>query len=326
MSFPRGLARISVPIAVALLSAEARAQEAPAPIDSSSAPTPPRSDNAPTGPQIGKTDRPGFGQDEGDAPREERVRFEGSLLGAIFDSSFRYGKSGRSNRFDPQAELSVPRWTTGARGAFAFKVFGFYGAGVNYISLTAEGPVRPAGEDVRMGIPARELPQSARASARVEFQQLAIDLRLWLVDNADFRAECYAGFGWVSYRLGIHPAAPFPLPQGGASMAISRSTEAFFTPVLGIVFVWNPTSRVGLYIDTILNYFSWSRPGSSAGLTRAGVRLRLAYGLEAVLGIFVVSGQVYDLRDAFGSRASGHEFKQSSWIGGGPELGLSSTF
>ena len=94
-------------------------------------------------------------------------------------------------------------------------------------------------------------------------------------------------------------------------------------------FCWNFHPRIAVYFETCSSYFSWYRTfGSLASINHGGFRLRVWEGCEVVAGFFIISGQVYDIRDRLKlvGVESSHVFHQASWLGGGPELGISITY
>lgn len=269
---------------------------------------------------------PTFGQEPGEERTRIRFHAEGTWAGAFFDSRFKWGQSGHVNSWDPQRDAKVPRFATGAFGWVGFKMFDFYGMGLRWLSLSSDGADRAVKRDIRVGNPASEYTLGARADSRVAFDQISFTLDLFVLDDPVYRLDAYMGLTWASYRVRIHPDLPLQSPvlqPGSLSLTQGRATEAWFTPMLGIFFAWNVHPRFAVFVDAMINYFSWSEVGSTAGHTRAGVRVKLWRGLELVVGGFYLSGQVFDLRDAWGDRGPGHQYRQSRWSAVGPEVGLS---
>jgi hypothetical protein len=278
---------------------------------------------------------PGFGQDRDEEPRVPRIRLEASYLGAIFDSSYRFGKTGQSNRFDPQSDLGLPRWTNGFRTAIVLKLHRYIAIGAEYFRFASEGPTITSRSDYRTGFIPSEVPYGSRLSATMELQQLDLTARFVAADDDEIRAEFAVGFVWVSYRLGFHPKPPYPalgpdgrLPGGGLSIGTSNANEAYLAPSIGTYFCWNFHPRVAIFFDTTSAYVSLhSTFGSLASINRAGFRVRVVAGLEIVVGLFVVSGQVYDIKDRIPFVVGqSHTYHQASWLSGGPDVGLSFTY
>lgn len=273
----------------------------------------------------------GFGQDPGETPRIPRVRIELTALGAWMDSEFRQGVAGRSNRFNPQSDLGLPRFTLGERIAGTLKIHRYLAIGAEYLRLSSEGHTTRVKGDFRVGDAPSEVPPYSHVAAAMELQQASFTLRFVAADDETIRAEFSGGITWVSYRLGFHPRLPAPdvLPGGGMFRGTSESNEAWLCPAIGTFFAWNFHPNVAVFLDSCSSYFSWYRTfGSIASINRFGLRWRVWDGLEIVTGFFIVSGQVYDIRDRLKlvGVESSHVFHQASWLGGGPELGLSFTY
>lgn len=281
----------------------------------------------------------GFGQDPDEPPRLPRVRIELDALGAWMDSEFRNGKAGLSNRFNPQYDLGLPRFTLGEHVSFTLKLHRYFAIGAEYFRLSSEGRKVRTRSDFRMGDLPSEVPPYSFVAAAMELQQATFTLRFVLADDAEIRAEFSGGITWVSYRLGFHPQNPPPppsafdsngrLPGGGVFAGSSKSNEALLAPSIGTFFAWNFHPNIAVYVESVSSYFSfWKQFGSLASINRAGLRWRVWEGLEIVTGVFVVSGQVYDIRDRLDvvGVGSSHHFRQASWLGGGPELGVSFTY
>ncbi len=281
---------------------------------------------------------PGFGQEEGEAPRLPRVRLELNALMGFMDSDFRRGKAGLSNRMNPQEDLGLPRFTFGARASAVVKIHRYLALGAEYFRFSSEGSKARVRYDIRIGSAPSEVTPFSYVSAAMELQQTNLTIRFVAADDAHIRAEFCGGVTWVSYRLGFHPKLPAPvdqfdsegrLPGGGQFRGTSVKNEAYLAPAIGTYFVWNFHPNVAIFIDTTSSYFSfWRKFGSIASLNRAGFRFRLFDGLEIVTGVFIASGQVYDVRDRlkFIGIGSSHEFRQASWLAGGPEVGVSFTY
>lgn len=280
----------------------------------------------------------GFGQEEGEAPRLPRFRGEISALGAELDSEFRQGTAGLSNRFDPQSDLGLPRFTPGFRVSGVIKLHRYFALGAEYFHFGIDGERRTMiHHDFRMGPYPTEVTPGSHVFAAMELQQASFTARFVLSDDSFIRAEFSGGVTWVSYRLGLHPQLPAPattapngsLPGGGFYRGDSESNEAWLAPAIGTFFAWNFHPNIALFFDSCSSYFSfWRTFGSIASINRAGLRWRIWDGLEIVTGAFVVSGQVYDIRDRlkFVGIGSSHGFHQASWLGGGPEIGISFTY
>jgi hypothetical protein len=278
----------------------------------------------------------GFGQEEDEQPRLPRIRLELSALGGWFDTEFREGKAGLSNRFDVQSDLGLPRFMLGFRAAGAVKVHRFLSIGGEYFRFSAEGPRTIVHSDFRLGSLPAEAPPFTAVRGTMELQQASFTLRFVAADDNEIRAEFSGGVTWVSCRVGLHPQPPFPplppggrLPGGGLSAGASASNEAWLAPAIGTFFAWNFHPHVGIFLDSTSSYFSFYPSfGSLASINRVGFRFRIWAGLEVVAGAFLVSGQVYDIKDRLNviGVSSNHTFHQASWIGGGPELGLSFTY
>jgi hypothetical protein len=279
----------------------------------------------------------GFGQEEDEPRLAPRIRIEASGMVGWFDSEFRYGKSGLSNRFDPEGDLGVPRFTHGERVAGEIKLHRYFAIGGEYFHLGAEGTGTLMHSDFRLGLAPSEVIPGTYAKAAIELQQASFTLRFIAADDNEIRAEFCGGVTWVSFRTGLHPQLPLPLftnaqgqlPGGGFYKGDSEANEAWLAPAIGTFFAWNFHPHVAIFFDTCSSYFSfWRTFGSIATIDRGGFRFRVAAGIEVTVAAFFVSGQVYDFRDrlAFIGVGSSHIFRQASWIGGGPELGLSLTY
>jgi hypothetical protein len=256
-----------------------------------------------------------FGQEPGEVERTERIRLEASFLQAYVDSTVRFGAKDASNRFSPENDLGFSRWSLGGRGAVNIKLWGFYGLGVDYLSLAADTGPRFSSRVVRVG--STEVAGGTLSQGRTELQQASFNLRLWIEDTPTLRAEAYLGVTWASYRVLVRPVS---------GRATTVETDAVFAPMLGVAVGWNFLPVLGAYFDSLVNYFAWDRFGSIANVTRAGLRLQVAPGLELVAGVLNVSGQVYDVEDRFRRRTSGHHYRSSTWDTIGPELGMSWTY
>ena len=278
----------------------------------------------------------GFGQGEDEQPRIPRVRIELSAIGAVLDSEFREGKAGLSNRFDPQSDLGLPRFTPGFRAAGEVKLQRYLALGGEYFRVSEEGGRTNVHSDFRLGMLPSEAPPGTAVIGTMELQQASFTVRFVAADDTEIRAEFSGGVTWVSFRVGMHPQPPFPalppggrLPGGGFSAGDSETNQAWLAPAIGTFFAWNFHPHVGVFIDSTSSYFSFHPSfGSLASINRAGFRFRIWAGLEVVVGAFIVSGQIYDIKDRLNLIGvnSNHTFHQASWIGGGPELGLSFTY
>src|SRR5581483_1543484 len=114
---------------------------------------------------------PGFGQETTEEPRVPRIRIELGCLGCWMDSEFRQGKAGLSNRFDPQSDLGLPRFTLGEHVIFALKLHRYFAVGAEYFRLSSEGPTTRVRSDFRVGDPPSEVTPGTSVQAEMELQQ-----------------------------------------------------------------------------------------------------------------------------------------------------------
>jgi hypothetical protein len=279
----------------------------------------------------------GFGQDPDDPPRIPRIRLELSAMGAVMDSTFREGENGRSNLFDPQSDLGLARFTPGFDVQGQIKLHRYFAIGAEYFRFSQEGNRTSLRYDIRMGPLPSEFPPYTNVKAAMELQQSSFTLRFIAADDNEIRAEFSVGVTYVRFRVGIHPQAPAPPPAdseghqpgGGFYTGVSQANQAWLAPALGTLFAWNFHPNVAIFLDTTSSYFSFYPTfGSLASIDRLGLRFKIWNGLEIVTAMFLVSGQIYDIKDRlnFIGVSSSHTYHQATWIGGGPELGLSFTY
>ncbi len=323
-------APLLAPLLALVFVARARGEEGVAAVTSAGAP--PRQRSMDT-----EKEDAGFGQDADEPPRIPRIRIELSAMGAIFDCYFREGKAGLSDRFDVESDAGLPRFTPGFLVAGQVKLHRYIALGAQYFLFSVEGPRSTIRHDLRLGNLPAEFPPYSDVKGTMALQQATMTFRFVAADDNEIRAEFAAGFTWVSMRVGIHPQAPAPPPYnlmgqqpgGGYFTGVSERAQAWLAPTLGTFFAWNFHPDVAAFVDTTSAYFSFYPTfGSLATIDRLGLRFKVWNGLEIVTAMFVVSGQVYDIKNRFqfAGTSSDHTYHQASWFGGGPELGVSFTY
>jgi hypothetical protein len=248
-----------------------------------------------------------------------RLRLEAYLrVAPLVNAKVKHGPQALAHAWSSTREASVPNTPAlGQRWLIDLKVHRWLTAGVAWSQLVVEGP--------RRGIHFRGISHAGVYFAPDSLVATTIDvqtgeawLRLVVADDDRVRFMIGVGAVWGSVRTTFHRG---DLGAGGR-------VETIFTPTLSyLLAVRLGTLPASVFVESVTAPFAPWRFPSLFSETRAGLRIAAGGGVELILSLSFVSGQIADTDDLWGGRPSPRKrFRMATWYAPAAEFGVAWTF